>query len=235
MRGQGVGGQKREKRSAESEPPKRRRKPRPQLWIMTREECAVIKAMPNIHCATGLRNRAMMELMHRAGLRVSEACGMLSRDVLGIEEGDTVRPSARVLGKGAKWRTIGLDSTCVHWMRRWNDTRRGRRISGKTFCPTLKGGKISTRYIQDLFQRLRLRAAEMQIIPWERAQKITPHKLRHAFATEACEEMKSPEDLARVRDQLGHSNIAITSIYTHVRDGAMADFLADRKPDLPLE
>jgi len=234
--GMGHVAKNREVRSGDSDPPNAR--PRPEkraIWIMSREECAIIKQLPNIHCASGLRNRAMMEMMHRTGLRVSEVCGLLSRDIIGIEEGDTVAAAARVLGKGSKWRTISLDIAAVHWMRRWNDTRRGRRISGTTFFPTLKGGRLSTRFIQDLVKRLRERAAEMELIPWERAKKITPHGFRHAFATEACEELETTDDLRKLQAQLGHALLATTSIYMHIRDGALSGFLSDRKPDLPLE
>lgn len=211
--------------------PPRKRKPKREPWIMEREECAIVKSLPNTGCTTGLRNRAMLELMHRAGLRVGEVCGLLTRDIIGLEEG-AQRGAARVIGKGDKERTVSLDAQTIHWMRRWNDVRRGRRFPGRTFFCTFNGKPVLTRYVQDLVRRMATKAAELGMIAPERALKITPHKFRHAFATENAEE---GTDLVKIQAQLGHANVATTSIYAHAREGAMADVLARRPPDLPVD
>lgn len=208
------------------------RKPKPQPWIMHREEAAIIKSLPNTGCPTGQRNRAMIELMHRAGLRCAEVCGLLTRDVHGLDEAQGVRPSLRVVGKGGKERTVSLDAQTIHWMRRWYDTRQGRRLTGRTFFVTLRGTLVSTRYVRQLVRRLAGRAARRGLIDPERATKISPHKFRHAFGSEMAEE---GIDLVKIKEQLGHENLATTSIYLHARDGALAEDLAARAPDLPLD
>ena len=197
---------------------------------MHREEAAIIKSLPNTRCPTGRRNRAMLEVMHRAGLRVCEACRVLTRDITGLEEGDVGPPSLTVIGKGNKERRVSLDGQTIHWLRRWHDTRRERRIPGRTFFTTLKGTPVLTRYVQQLVRRLADRAVRRGMIPADRAAQITPHKFRHAFASEMADE---GVDLVKIRDQLGHASISTTSIYLHARDGALATYMAARPADLP--
>ena len=207
---------------ANSEIAPRKRRGRRLPWIMSREECAALKSMPNTRCPTGLRNRAMLELMHRAGLRVSEICSLRRRDIIWEASQVQVRQ-----GKGSKDRTGTTDSATIAWLRAW-DSRRHR---GEFFFNTLAGGQVSTRYVQQMVSRIAAKAAKRGKIDPDRAERITPYKLRHAHATELIEEGAA---LPAIQQQLGHSNIAATSVYLHARPQALADHMAARTPDLPL-
>jgi len=207
-------------------PRKHRRKRLP--WIMSRDECAVVKAMPNTRCATGLRNRAMLELMHRAGLRVSEICNLRRRDIVWERSLIEIRNA-----KFGKDRTVSTDPNTMTWLRSW-DSRRPR---GEHFFNRVKrvhglkaGERLSTRAVQAMLRLIVARAVSLGKLDPDRAAKITPHKLRHAHATELIEEGAS---LPAIQQQLGHSNISATSVYLHARPEALRDHMAARPPDLP--
>jgi len=206
---------------ANSEQRALRRRRRGLPVILSREECAALKTMPNTRCPTGLRNRAILELMHRGGLRVSEICDLRRRDVLWDLNQIEVRN-----GKGGRDRTVTVDPATVAWLRAWD----GRRPRAQTFFSTLKGESVSPRYLQQLVKRLALRAVRRGKVAPDRAPMFTPHKLRHAHATELIED---GVPLPAVQQQLGHSSIATTGVYLHARPQALRDFMAARTPDLP--
>ncbi len=197
------------------------RKPKKLPWIMSKEECAALKAMSNTRCPTGLRNRVMMEVMHRAGLRVGEACKLRRSDIVWDRSQIEVRA-----GKGGKDRTVTTDPATMAWLTAW-DSQRPR---GAFFFNTLAGGQMSTRHVQQIVRRMADRAVRRGKIDAERAARITPHKLRHAHATELIEEGAS---LPAIQDQLGHKDITTTGIYLHARPEALKDHMAARTPDLP--
>lgn len=222
MRGTLSGPRKQAKADNAQAPRSRRNKSLP--WLMSREECRALKSLPNIRCATGLRWRAMLELMHRGGLRVSEVCDLRRRDI--IWESCKVEVRA---GKGGKDRTVSLDPTTMAWLQAW-DSRRPR---GETFFNSVRrpaGGRITPRQIERKVRALAGRAAAHGLIDLDRAKQITPHKFRHACATELIED---GAPLPAVQEQLGHANIATTGIYLHARPQALDAFMAARIPDLP--
>jgi integrase/recombinase XerD len=188
---------------------------------MSREECAALKAMPNTRYPTALRNRVILEVMHRAGLRISEVCKLRRRDIIWERGQLEVRA-----GKGNKDRTVTTDPATMAWLSAW-DSRRPR---GAFFFNTLKGTQLCTRYIGQMVRRMADRAVKRGKINADRAARITPHKLRHAHATELIEEGAA---LTAIQQQLGHANIAATSVYLHARPDALIDHMAGRPPDLP--
>lgn len=199
----------------------RKRKAKRLPWIMSREECAALKAMPNIRYPTALRNRAMLEVMHRAGLRVSEVCNLRRRDIVWDRAQIEVRNA-----KFNKDRTVTTDRATMAWLAAW-DSRRPR---GKTFFTTLAGGPVSVSYIEQMVRRMANRAVRKGKIDADRAGRITPHKLRHAHATELIEE---GVPLTAIQQQLGHANIAATSVYLHARPEGLRAHMASRTADLP--
>ena len=156
-------------------------------------------AAPNVRYPTGLRNRCMLELMYRAGLRVGEVCALKPRDVE-IDAG-IVRIWNGKTGDG----TAYFDSDGLRiLLGQWKATRRALPKGDFLFC-TLEGGQVSTRYMQQMFQRMRKRAAIKT--------PCTPHSLRHTFATELLGE---GFNIREVQEALRHADISTTQIYTHV-------------------
>lgn len=158
---------------------------------------ALIKACSN-RAPTGIRNRALIVVMWRCGLRVGEALALEPRDV--DLDGGTVRVRH---GKGDRPRTVGLDATASALLARWIDRRRALAQNGrlKLFC-TLDGRELAQSYVRHLLRRLAAKAGV--------ERRMHPHALRHAYAAELARE-GTPMNV--LRDALGHSSLAVTDRY----------------------
>ncbi len=145
------------------------------------------------------RDRALLEVFYSSGARVSE---IASADIVNlyIENG-----SLKVLGKGGGERTVFLTSESAIWLKRYLETRRKKfgELSGPLFVNS-KGKRITVRGI---FYIIEKRARECGL-----ALKISPHTLRHSFATEL---LNQGADIRAIQEMLGHKNISTTQIYTH--------------------
>lgn len=213
---------------SESEPedgePKSRKRRLPKY--ATREEVAALLAQPNLRSATGLRDRCMMELMYRAGLRVSETCLLEPRDVYLV--GDEGR--IRIVGGKSGDSTAYFDPASV-WplLEKWRGVRAdlGFAESRWLFCTikaslTVKGGShdpgrpVSRRAVQRMMER-RCRKAGIA--------HITPHMLRHTFATELLDE---GFHIRKVQALMRHANLATTEIYLHLADSGLGAEVAAR-------
>ncbi|KII80256.1 tyrosine recombinase XerC [Vibrio renipiscarius] len=147
-----------------------------------------------------IRDRAMMELMYGAGLRLAEMVSINLKDV-SLFSGEL-----RVIGKGDKERKVPFSGMAKEWVKRWLKVRSSLANSDENALFVSKlGGRISHRNVQK-------RMAE-----WGQKQSvashISPHKLRHSFATHMLE---SSNNLRAVQELLGHENISTTQIYTHL-------------------
>jgi len=161
------------------------------------EAIALIKAC-STRAPTGVRNRALIAVLWRSGLRISEALALELRDV------DLQAGTLRVRhGKGDKSRTVGVDEQASALLARWLDRRR--RLSpgarAPVFC-TLAGGRIDTSYVRHLLPRL---AAQAGI-----DRRVHAHGLRHTYASELARE-RTPINV--IRDALGHTSLAVTDRY----------------------
>lgn len=150
----------------------------------------------------GLRDRAAMELLYGAGLRVSELVGLRLQDL------DLVERLVRVTGKGSKQRIVPTGSVAAEAMTRY--LARGRAFLGRTQLPgalilNANGGRLTR---QGAFELVRRNARTAGLPP-----HVGPHTLRHAFATHL---VAGGCDLRTVQELLGHSRIATTQIYTHL-------------------
>lgn len=183
--------------------------------IIPREKVKELLSVPNIKAPTGLRNRVALELMYRAGLRVSEVCN-LSPDDIDLEKGFLYVQQ----GKNKKDRVVPLDQETICWCKKWNEIR----PSSKYFITTLKGGKISQRYIREMCYRYSKKSG-VYINDNHVKKPVRPHVLRHCFATELLEEGFS---IREVQEILGHKNINTTMIYTHVRPEKLAEKIRAR-------
>lgn len=153
---------------------------------------------------TTLRDKAMMELLFSTGLRVSELCG-LNRDL------DLSRDEFSVRGKGEKVRVVFLSPAAKDAIKKYIDKRAD--IDDALFVQMGKNSKNA----KDL--RLTPRSVERIIKQYATkagiTRKVTPHVIRHSFATDLLE---NGADLRSVQALLGHQNIATTQVYTHVTD-----------------
>jgi site-specific recombinase XerD len=174
-----------------------RPKKRPAEVLSESEAIALMRAC-STRAPTGIRNRALIAVLWRCGLRISEALALELRDV-DLEAG-TIRVRH---GKGDKSRTVGLDEQTGALLARWLDRRRqlGPGSRAPVFC-TLEGGSIDTSYVRRLLPRL---AAKAGI-----DRRVHAHGLRHTYAAELARE-RTPINV--IRDALGHSTLAVTDRY----------------------
>jgi integrase/recombinase XerD len=151
-----------------------------------------------------LRDRALVELLYGAGLRVSEAVGLDKGSV------DLDARLVRCLGKGSKERVVPIGRQAVTALRRY--LSRGRPYLDKRHRPELflnaKGGGLTR---AGVFLILRGLAGKAGLEP----ERVHPHLLRHSFATHLLE---GGADLRSVQEMLGHADLATTELYTHVSD-----------------
>ena len=157
------------------------------------EEVQNLLKQPNKRYPTGLRNKAMMSLMLHCGLRLSEVVNLKSGNI------NLTKGKLRVeSGKGKKERDLAIPDYLTDLL----DTWRNIRSKSNFFFSTLKGRKFSDRYIQQMVKRYSYKAGINK--------KISPHTLRHTYATEYYRQTKDIETLRRI---LGHSDISTTTIY----------------------
>lgn len=146
-----------------------------------------------------VRDRAMLEVMYGAGLRLSELVGLNIKD-LDLESGEVW-----VMGKGSKERRLPIGRNAVAWIEHWLDLR------------DLFGSEDDALFLSKLGKRISTRNVQKRFAEWGIKQGLNshvhPHKLRHSFATHMLE---SSGDLRGVQELLGHSNLTTTQIYTHL-------------------
>ncbi|WP_211915742.1 MULTISPECIES: tyrosine recombinase XerC [Vibrio] len=147
-----------------------------------------------------VRDRAMMELMYGAGLRLAELVSIDVRDVH-LRSGEL-----RVIGKGDKERKVPFSGMATEWVGKWLKVRGGFAAAGE-----------SALFVSKLGTRISHRSVQKRMAEWGQKQSvashISPHKLRHSFATHMLE---SSNNLRAVQELLGHENISTTQIYTHL-------------------
>ncbi|MBU2631849.1 MAG: site-specific tyrosine recombinase XerD [Proteobacteria bacterium] len=170
--------------------------------IMTISEVATLLEVPDIRNPRDLRNSAMMEIMYGAGLRVSELILLKLQDI------NLDANFVRVMGKGSKERIVPIGSHARSITQKW--IKEGRTILlNKTSTPYLfvaRAGKPMTR--QSFWKIIKKYSLLANL-----SKNITPHTLRHSFATHLLE---GGADLRSVQTMLGHSDISTTQIYTHI-------------------
>lgn len=164
----------------------------------------------------GVRNAAMLELLYSCGLRVSECCELRFQD-LSLEH-----KYLRVMGKGSKERLIPMSDTAVARIMDYIPIRQD--IPEKPGCRDFlflsRLGRPLSR--QMVFMVIKELAKEVGI-----QKSISPHTLRHSFATHLLEGGAS---LSAIRDMLGHADIATTEIYTHVELTGLRDEILTHHP-----
>ena len=157
---------------------------------------------PDINTPLGKRDRAMLELLYASGLRVSELVNIQ------IHEVSTQDGVVRVTGKGSKTRLVPMGQEAAEWIDRYLAESRSEILKGgisDAVFVTNRGDAMTRHAFWHLIQRYALQAGI--------SQHISPHVLRHAFATHL---LNHGADLRVVQMLLGHADISTTQIYTHV-------------------
>jgi integrase/recombinase XerC len=171
------------------------------------DDIRVLVEAPDTSVSAGQRDRAIMETLYAAGIRVSELVGLNTGDVdLGIGY-------IRVMGKGARERIVPIGSFAIKAIRSYQEN--GRKLltekgsnpaGGETALFVNKyGERLSARSIRNIINKY---VKEISI-----SQKVSPHTIRHSFATHLLD---AGADLRSVQELLGHVKMSTTQIYTHV-------------------
>jgi len=169
---------------------------------LSEEEVEAILAAPDIGTAQGVRDRAMLETLYASGLRVSELVGLKTQQV------SLDMNVIRILGKGSKERLTPLGEEAASWIARYQREARPELLAARkseALFVTARGGPMTRQSFWSLVKRYAI-AAGIQ-------RAISPHTLRHAFATHL---INHGADLRVVQLLLGHADISTTQIYTHV-------------------
>ncbi|WP_457551962.1 site-specific tyrosine recombinase XerD [Desulfobacula sp.] len=170
--------------------------------IMSIQEVEDLLDAPDIRKPKGMRNSAMMEIMYGAGLRVSELISLRLQDI------NLDSNFVRVMGKGSKERIVPIGSKARTITLKWIKEGRPfqlKKISSAYLFVARAGKPMTRQSFWKIIKKYGL-AANM-------SKNITPHTLRHSFATHLLE---GGADLRSVQTMLGHSDISTTQIYTHI-------------------
>jgi integrase/recombinase XerD len=184
-------------------------------YLNLEEINAVIQA-PDVARPTGLRDRAMIELLYASGLRVSELCGLRMSD-LNLEMG-----ILRTTGKGNKQRLVPAGKSAIQAVEEYLRTGRPALLKGRAsryLFVTARGGCLTR---QGFWKLLAGYGRKQGIF-----RGLTPHVLRHSFATHLLE---GGADLRSLQVMLGHADISTTQIYTHVMRSRLRDAVEKHHP-----
>ena len=175
--------------------------------VLSHSEVLSLIAAPDSHTKLGRRDRAMLELMYASGLRVSELVNLHPLDI------DLQSGVVRVFGKGRKERLVPMHQRALDIMEHYLSAVRPEFMPQTSYVFLNRSGQGLTR--QAVWKLIRRYALEAGI-----QRDISPHTLRHTFATHLLE---GGADLRTVQLLLGHSDLAATELYTHVRSDVLEE------------
>jgi len=183
------------------------------------DEAEALVTAPDTSTPGGLRDRAILEVMYAAGLRVSELVG------LNVDNVDSTRGQLWVWGKGGKERVALLGQPAVHALKAYLRDGRPPLLKGQSsralFLNQRDGRRLTTRAVGMLLTKYAKRAGVRE------ASRVHPHLLRHTFATHLLD---GGADLRVVQELLGHADLATTQIYTHVTQARARDVYRKAHP-----
>jgi len=193
-------------------PPKTKRLPK----VLSREQITELLAQPRGSEPLALRDRGLLELMYACGLRVSEAIGLELSD-LDLEEG-----MLRARGKGSKERIVPVGSRAVSalelYLARGRSVLVGIQVQSSLFV-NHRGSSLTRQGLYKIIQN-HARSAGL-------AEQMTPHTLRHTFATHL---LAGGCDLRSLQEMLGHADLATTQVYTHLSAERLKDAYFEAHP-----
>lgn len=169
--------------------------------FLNQAEIEALLLVPDISTETGLRDRAILELMYSSGLRVSEAVSMQLKDI------DLDAGILTTIGKGSKTRRVPVGSSAVEWLKSYLALRHKKENIEVSNLFVTPAGRPLTR--QTIFLFIKGYAEKCGL------EDVSPHTLRHSFATHL---VQNRADIRSVQQMLGHADISTTQIYTHMTD-----------------
>lgn len=176
--------------------------------VLKSSEAASLVEAPFADDAWAARDRTLLELLYGCGLRVSEACG------LDIDDVDLRRGRVRVLGKGGKEREVPMGEAASDALSAYVRESRGLAPEGQADPAALfrnhRGRRLSSRDARSVVEKYRRMVLS--------GRKVSPHTLRHSFATHL---MEGGADIRSVQELLGHASLSSTQRYTHVSRGRL--------------
>ena len=179
------------------------------LDLISVDELSRLIQGPDTSTEQGLRDRALLELFFSTGLRVSELCS-LNRDL------DLSRDEFSIRGKGEKIRVVFLSDGAKEIIKKYLSARKDMDeplFIQMSYNTSDEGSKrLTTRSVERIVKKYAIKAGI--------SKKVTPHVLRHSFATDL---LSNGADIRSVQMMLGHANIATTQIYTHITDKQLRD------------
>ena len=167
--------------------------------LSVEEVTAILESVP-LNSSTGIRDRAILEVLYGCGLRVSEACGLRLSAI------DADRGFVRIVGKGDKERLVPVGQPALDALDEWLAVRPEPAAGYEDYAFLNRFGKSLSRI--SVFNMVKKRALEAGV-----RKSISPHTFRHTFATHLVE---NGADLRIVQEMLGHESVLTTEIYTHI-------------------
>lgn len=167
--------------------------------FLNQTEIETLLSTPDVSTETGLRDRAILELMYSSGLRVSEAASLKINDI------DLDAGIVTTTGKGSKTRRIPVGSSAIEWLKSYLSLRRKHENIEIDNLFVTPAGKPVTRQV--IHSSITIYAEKCGF------EGVSPHTLRHSFATHL---VQNNADIRSVQQMLGHADISTTQIYTHI-------------------
>jgi integrase/recombinase XerD len=168
--------------------------------FLTEDEISRLLAAPDITKEEGIRDRALIEVMYAAGLRVSEVCALKQTDI------DIHSGLLMCHGKGSKERRVPIGKSAIHWLQQYAASKASYGNANSIFVFLHRGRPLTRQVTWAMIKRYASKAG---------LKDISPHTLRHSFATHL---LQHGADSRSVQALLGHSDISTTQIYTHITD-----------------
>ncbi len=195
-------------RTNPAKPLRNPRKPRNLPHFLSSDDIGTLLSSPSGDAPMGLRDRAILETMYSAGLRVSEVVGLDQSDL------DFDADVLRVRGKGRRERLSPIGSYAVRALKRWLPLRK--------LHAAVPSGPAAPVFVNKFGRRLTTRSVARMLEKYLRQtgldRRTTPHSLRHSFATHLLDR---GADIRSVQELLGHKSLVTTQIYTHVSTAAL--------------
>ena len=183
--------------------------------VLSVEEVDAIISSVELTGRTGLRDKAILEVLYGCGLRVSEVCGLRIQDLY-LKEGFVI-----VIGKGDKQRMAPIGENAVNAVEAYLEVRLSPEPGFNDFVFLNRFGKSLSRV--SVFNMIKRQAVLAGV-----RKEISPHTFRHSFATHLIE---NGADLRVVQEMLGHESILTTEIYTHIESGTWQRDVLENHPD----
>src|SRR5436190_1897799 len=181
--------------------------------FLNQTEVEMLLLQPDVSSETGLRDRALLELMYSSGLRASDAVNLQIRD-LDLDAGVLT-----CIGKGSKTRRVPIGTSAVEWLKSYLVLRRKQ-----------ENIEVGNLFVSPLGKPLTRQLIHSSIKSYGDAcglEGVSPHTLRHSFATHL---VQNRADIRSVQQMLGHADISTTQIYTHITDADLKKAYEDFHP-----